>query len=327
MFSVVIPLFNKAGTIRRALDAVRSQTVAPDEIIVVNDGSTDGGAEIARSLGEARLRVIDQPNQGVSAARNRGIAVATQPFLAFLDADDWWLPGFLVRIREMIEAHAGAALYGTGFATIRADQLVRTYGVRLRGADSRAGFGLVDYFQVATGRLVIHTSSMVVPKAAALAVGGFPVGVHLAEDHEFWARLALQGRFALAPEPLTRYDVGVPGQATTYWQTGYKTQFDILPYHRFLASEWHGMSRQAARRRNGFVSFCRHELATALLQRLYWNRFDAAEAFCRELHLETLPAGCRLRFGRWLAAHRSAQAAWRGLMRMAQGLRGTSERR
>jgi glycosyltransferase involved in cell wall biosynthesis len=327
MFTVIIPLYNKAPYLQRALDSVYTQTVPVDEILVVNDGSTDGGGQIAHAQTDPRVRVIDQPNQGVSAARNRGIAAATNPFLAFLDADDWWLPGFLRRIREMIDALPGAALYGTGFATVRNDQLVRTYGVRLRGADSRAELGLVDYFRVATGRLVICASSMVVSKATALAAGGFPVGVALAEDHEFWARLALQGRFALAPEPLTRYDVGVPGQAATYWQTGYKTQFDILPYHRFLASEWHGMNRQAARRRTGFVPFCRHELATALLQRLYWNRFDAAEAFCRELHLETLPAGCRLRFGRWLAAHRSAQAAWRGLMRMAQGLRGTSERR
>ena len=321
MITVVIPLYNKAPYLQRALDSVYTQTAPADEILVVNDGSTDGGGQIAHAQIDPRVRVNDQPNQGVSAARNRGIAAATQPFLAFLDADDWWLPGFLRRIREMIDALPGAALYGTGFATIRADQLVRTYGVRLRGADSQTGFGLVDYFRSATGRLVICASSMVVPKATALAVGGFPVGVPLAEDHEFWARLALQGRFALAPEALARYDVGVPGQAATYWQTGYKMQFDILSYHRFLASEWHGMSRQAARRQTGFVTFCRHELATALLQRLYWNRFDAAEAFCRELCLETLPAGCRLRFGQWLATHRCAQAAWRGLMRMAHGLR------
>ena len=89
-FSIVIPLYNKQDCIRQALDCVFNQSFQDFEVIVVDDGSTDRGAEIVREYKDERLRLVSQKNSGVSAARNAGIAAAHNSWIAFLDADDIW---------------------------------------------------------------------------------------------------------------------------------------------------------------------------------------------------------------------------------------------
>src|SRR5947209_3795753 len=101
--SVIIPLYNKAPYVRRTLDSVRAQTFADYEVIVVDDGSTDGGAAVVEGFGDPRFRLIAQPNAGPGAARNRGLAEAGGEFVAFLDADDEWLPTFLERSLALLD--------------------------------------------------------------------------------------------------------------------------------------------------------------------------------------------------------------------------------
>jgi len=242
MFTAIIPLYQKAPYVRRALESVCAQTCPAAEIIVVNDGSTDGGEVAARAFnppaGCPAVRVIDQPNRGVSCARNAGIRAATQPYLAFLDADDRWRPQFLARMRDLVDRFPGGTLYGSGFTTIRDGRELRRYGVvpaEIEGGDPRGG--RADFFRGLAREPVVSASSMVAPQAALERIGGFPQGVTHGEDFLVWARLALTGPTVLTPEPLADYDVGVPGQAVAYWRDGYRTGFDILPYHRFLAAE------------------------------------------------------------------------------------------
>ena len=103
LVSVIIPVFNGERFIADAIESVRSQTYAATEVVVVDDGSTDGGADVAASIPGVHL--VRQENQGVSVARNTGVANARGPFLAFLDHDDQWLPGKLeAQVREL-EAH------------------------------------------------------------------------------------------------------------------------------------------------------------------------------------------------------------------------------
>jgi len=320
MFTVVIPLFEKGPYVRRALESVRAQTLPPAEIVVVNDGSTDGGDQVARAFvppaGGPRVRVIDQPNRGVSAARNAGIAAASQAYVAFLDADDRWAPEFLARMRDLIERCPGAMLYGAGFVTTRDGRELRRHGVvpaEIEGGDPRGG--RVDFFQGLAREPVVSASSMVAPKAALERSGGFPEGVTHGEDFLVWAKLALAGPVALAPEPLAAYDVGVPGQAVGYWQRGYRSDFSILAYHRFLADEL----RKRAGSRPGsppdsFTTYAVGQLETAALQRLYWGRFQALADFARELGLDVLPLGRRGRIACWIARHRIAWPAGATIM-------------
>jgi len=102
--SVIIPLYNKAPYVRRALDSISAQTFADFEAIVVDDGSTDDSAAIAENYSDARFRLIRQPNAGPGAARNTGIAQARGELIAFLDADDEWLPHYLYESVRLLES-------------------------------------------------------------------------------------------------------------------------------------------------------------------------------------------------------------------------------
>jgi glycosyltransferase involved in cell wall biosynthesis len=100
--SVVVPLYNKARYIARCLTSICAQTYGDFEVIVVNDGSTDGGDEVARRFPDARVRLIDQPNAGPGAARNRGVADARGEVIAMLDSDDEWEPHYVGRSLELL---------------------------------------------------------------------------------------------------------------------------------------------------------------------------------------------------------------------------------
>ena len=320
MLSVVIPLFNKRSTIQRALDSVLSQTVAPTEIIVVNDGSTDGSGEVARAMGP-RVRVIDQSNRGVSAARNTGIEAASGPLIAFLDADDWWQPGFLARIGEMVDRYPDSVLYGTGFTTFAKGKVTGPYGVRPQDLPRSAArqplpFGPVNAFDAWRHGHSLHPSSMVVPKAAAQAVGGFPEGVSIGEDFIFWCKLALAGSFVLSPEALAVHDVGVPGQLSEYWKLEYRQTLEVLAYHRFLVDTLcTGQGGEAFRRH------VQRELRFVLLQRIYRGRFDALDRCWQELGLSEHRLGLTIRGCGWLAGHRAFQPPVGALMRLVRRFR------
>lgn len=321
MFATVIPLFDKAPTIQRALDSVLAQAFPPTEILVVNDGSTDGGDRIARRLGDPRVRVIDEPNRGVSAARNAGLRAAAEPFVAFLDADDRWRPEFLGRMRDLIERHPGGVLYGAGFVTVEQGAIKRYHGIG-RSATDRRPAGVVDFFLERLHDFPLHASTTVVAREAALALGGFPEGVTHAEDHLFWAKLALAGPVVLTPEPLAEYDVAVPGQAIGYWQTAYRENFDILEYHRFLAGELR--TRMAdGRASDSFGRLARRELRTAVLQRAYWGRFDAVARIWDSLALGGLDLGPLAAACAWSSRRSALLPAARSIL---AGLRGVRTR-
>jgi glycosyltransferase involved in cell wall biosynthesis len=319
MFSVVIPLFNKRPWIRRALNSVAAQEFPAAEVIVVNDGSTDGGDEAARAWGDPRLRVIDQANRGVSAARNVGIATATQPFVAFLDADDEWMPPFLDRMRVLIEAHPGAVLYGSGFLSVAEGRVERRHGM----SAGHLG-GPVDLFRELSRGHVVHQSGTVVPRAAALAVGGYPEGLRdPLEDQIFWLTLALTGPVVLTPEPLVRYDMAVPGQALGEWRKRHAYHLDVSDLDRFVAAE---LTRRQGRDEatpgeRSFIAYARGRLASAVLQRAYWGRFDEVARFGRELGLDGLHLGWPAAVAGWVTRHPILHPCARGATGIIRGAR------
>lgn len=112
--SVVVPLYNKAAYVENTVVSILSQSHPPEEIIVVNDGSTDNGPSLVQAIGDERIRLIHQNNQGPGSARNRGLRAAKAPYIAFLDADDEWLPTFLETALGHLRRHSNCALCVTG---------------------------------------------------------------------------------------------------------------------------------------------------------------------------------------------------------------------
>lgn len=196
-FSVVIPNYNNGATLARAIDSVLAQRYPAHEIIVVDDGSSDDSRTVAARYGE-RVRYVYQPNAGVSAARNRGAALATGDWLAFLDADDVFLP-------NRLEVHAAWIARDPGVGFLLADQEFRSPdGVLQQMAIGASPFGrrLVERAGGATempmgpddfgdfiGDGFAEIRALSLPRATFERLGGFPVGKKIGEDLHFVVRL------------------------------------------------------------------------------------------------------------------------------------------
>jgi len=189
--SVVIPLYNKAPHIQRALQSVLAQTWQDFEVIVIDDGSTDGGGEIIRGISDSRIRLVQQENAGVSAARNRGIKEAQADLIAFLDADDAWKPRFLETILRLREQFPAAGAYATAYELHEPNGKV--IQPRYKYIPPSPWEGLIpNYFRSALGTPPVWTSAVAVPKGVFKDVGYFPAGERLGEDGDMWLRIAVK---------------------------------------------------------------------------------------------------------------------------------------
>lgn len=201
--TVVIPLYNKQSTIQGALESVFTQTVQPEEIIVVNDGSTDGSEKVVESLNYPLINLIHQPNAGVSTARNRGIDESTGEWIAFLDADDEWLPEYLETIQNLAQTYPQCMVLATSY--FLQDFTGRKKTIRLKKMPFNSDQGVLsNYFQVAScSHPPVCSSAVVVKKEAIQSVGGFPAGIISGEDLLTWAKLAVKYKIAYSTRLLS----------------------------------------------------------------------------------------------------------------------------
>lgn len=195
--SVVIPLYNKEPYIKRALSSVLEQTEQDFEIIVVDDGSTDRGAEVVREFKDDRIRLVQQPNAGVAAARNKGIEAATAEAVAFLDADDVWKARFLEIVLGLHRKFPQAGMCCAAYEYRDKDN--RTRIPRILGIPKGVWEGIVpDFFAAMLGAFPAHSSAVLIPKKTFLDSGFFPVGEKLNEDLDLWVRIALKHSVAFS---------------------------------------------------------------------------------------------------------------------------------
>ncbi|MGD0939356.1 MAG: glycosyltransferase family A protein [Terracidiphilus sp.] len=196
--SVIIPAYNAERYIAEAIESCLSQTYAPHEIIVVDDRSSDRTAEIAESFAP-RVRVIRlAENVGVATARNQGIQASTGDWLAFLDADDYFLPEKLELQRRCAQQNARAVLIYTGFRIIAVD-----------GSESGGQFiPPGELLPMLRYRNRMNASSVIMRRDAFDSVEGFDPSLRIAQDWDMWLRVAARFSvelFAAVPEPLVVY--------------------------------------------------------------------------------------------------------------------------
>lgn len=210
-FSVIIPLYNKAPYVAKAVKSVLSQTFADCELVIVDDGSRDNSAEIAQQTidGCVNCRILKQENAGVSVARNNGVAVSQGDYLCFLDADDWWEPTFLEEMSKLIEEFPDAGIYGTNY-TIVNDTKHKT---RIAPIGVEPGFEkeYINYCQVYAKTLTmpLWTGAVCIPRSVFDEAGGFPQGVELGEDFLLWIHIALKHKVVFLNKPLAYYNQDV----------------------------------------------------------------------------------------------------------------------
>lgn len=208
--SVVIPLYNKEKEIARTLRSVLAQTSQPLEIIVVDDGSTDGSAARVEEIGSPLIRLIQQENRGVSAARNRAMQEACGEYAALLDGDDTWEPGYLAEIERLIAAYPGCGAYATSF---NVDD-----GHHLTPGDTPQTEGVVDFFTEALSHYVLIPSSTTLRREPALSLGGFPEGMRMGEDQYLWTKLARTSPVCFSPARLVRYSKAASNRSAAIYR-------------------------------------------------------------------------------------------------------------
>lgn len=213
-FSVIIPAYNSETTLARAIDSVLAQSYPAQEIIVVDDGSTDGTASVAARYGD-KLRYMRQSNAGVSSARNHGARIAKGDWLAFLDADDWYYRDRLRLHAEWIDEDATLDFLTGDYEYRRADDSLiscsmdqhesgRSLLARANGAprvvmtaDDLEGF-VADHFG--------DTHTLSVPRRKFLELGGYPTGFKVCEDVFFLTKLcAASQRIGVVCSPIAAY--------------------------------------------------------------------------------------------------------------------------
>ena len=190
-FSVVIPLYNKCRAVESMLKSVLNQEFGSFEVVIVDDGSTDGSLEAILPLLDKRCRVIEQPNQGVSVARNRGIEAAQGRYIALMDADDYWYPDHLSTAAAFFNGHPEVKWISSNWQRIGSVEMIP---VRV---ESEYNFEICNYFESGhtEDKHPVWTSALSFERDAFSEIAIFPVGVKRGQDLYGWYKMALKERF------------------------------------------------------------------------------------------------------------------------------------
>ena len=204
-FSVVIPAFQAEATLGSALDSVLAQTRQDFEVVIVDDGSTDGTNQLARArASDPRVRLVEHPaNQGLASARNTGIAESSAPYIGFLDADDLWMPRYLAEMGAALDADPGAGLaYTDGWTLDDLSRRILRATVMARQRPPLPPPHDAEEFLLELVKRNFIVAETMVRREAVAEVGGFDVKLRAVEDYELWLRMLAHGYRAVRPPGL-----------------------------------------------------------------------------------------------------------------------------
>lgn len=231
LVSVVIPLYNKKQYIQRAIDSVLRQSYANFEIVVIDDGSTDSSPEIVRSIADPRICLFVQQNAGEGMTRDRGIREASGEYIALLDADDEWLPGFIESGLKLFMDFPEIGAAGLGYASCMPDgELIPTKVKTPRPAPWRGV--LPDYFSAALESSPLWSSSTMLSRKAFYEVNPKASKARLGADLYLWCQIALKYPIAYDSEVMAIYHIDADNRVcNAVWYDG------ELPAVTFLKGE------------------------------------------------------------------------------------------
>lgn len=307
-FSVVIPLYNKGEYIRTTIESVLMQTYQELEVIVVDDGSSDDGPALVAAIEDPRVKLICQPNGGVSRARNQGIKAATGDIVTFLDADDWYGTYFLETIAELATEHPEICFFSSAYR--RVSDYVPTDWAKRPSRPLSTELCTNYYEALRQHRLYLCTNSVAIRRSQLTSMDNwFPEGESHGEDLDLWFRLSEKYSLLYCFEPLVGYRMDVAGSLMTIRPRGALPYFERL-YQRALNGQLRGDQRRSALR---LVGDSHSELAREYLERgnrieafrqvrLGW-RASSKHWFISLLMVATFSPRMAFRFRKWRSAH------------------------
>ncbi len=262
--SVIIPTYNRQEFVQAAIDSALAQSRVPDEILVVDDGSTDRTADVLAKYG-APVRVLRQTNQGRSAARNAGLRAARGDLILCLDSDDLLAPRCVELCADVLESRPDVSVvYSDAHVIDRDGRVVGRYSEVLRG---RRPSGMI--FGELARRCFLTVSSMT--RRSSLGSDGFELGMEHCEDYDLWRRLAARANFQYLDEPLMCYRFHDGMTNATQHQSILESEIEVQ--RRFMAMpEFARLSRRERAR-----VYCTHGIKNTML-----DRMDVARRFFRK---------------------------------------------
>ena len=307
-FSVIMPLYNKARWVRRAIESVVAQCQKDWELIVIDDGSTDGGGEIVSSIRDTRIILIWQRNGGAAAARNAGIRVARGDWIVFLDADDQWTMRALTVFEELIRRHPQVEWVAAGYASQFPDGRVvvnRFADEQGSCADMPTGDALS---LLAASRVCV--GSVAFRKNVFRHVGFFDESLRTGEDPDMWFRIAIVFPLAACSKEVVLIYYRVPGSLMR------RGDVDIDSQERLLGRYKGELQALSEERKTLVRAIIRHRINFLVVDLLLKSRGAEAKEVC-ERHKEFILPRKVLFYrvlmilpGSWIGALVSVKAVW-----------------
>ena len=239
-FSVIIPLYNKALYVEKAVGSVLAQTYIDYELVIMDDGSQDASFDIAKKAieGHENCHLYRQQNAGVSIARNNGVALSQGKYLCFLDADDWWDSTFLENMSKLLEEFPDAGIFGANYTIV--NETMRKTRVANVGLEHGFEKGYINYCKVYAKTLImpLWTGAVCIPRTVFEEMNGFPKGINLGEDFLLWMKIALKKKVAFLNTPLAYYNQDVELASRGVKLSGYDpNSFMTFHFDQFAEDE------------------------------------------------------------------------------------------